>query len=376
MTSDIITSERCTAISSQKEIIYIVNRQGNNQKRGIIMEIGRRIKDLRNKKGITQETLAGVLGVSSQAVSKWETEQTAPDIQLLPEIAVYFGVTIDELFSLDDEREFDRIQNMLWDERLIRPEELDRAERWLLNKADKGYRPSDCYALLADMFNHMAREDHNKAAEYAWKGLQLEAGTKDALCELNEAMCGYVPDWCARNHNQLICRLKEYISKHPDSWKAYLWLLDNLIDDHRFGEAEQCADSLAAINDTFRVPLYRGLIKWHSGEREKAFEIWAEMERSFGDEWCVQLSMGDIMAMEGCYGDAVSYYRKAVDKQKTPRYVDGFDSMAHVYEIMGEPESAVKVLKEELDVLAEEWDTVSGETVDSVRRWIGRLEKK
>ena len=63
------------------------------------MEIGNKIKNLRGAKGITQETLAGALKVSSQAVSKWETGQSTPDIQLLPEIAVYFGVTIDEIYD-------------------------------------------------------------------------------------------------------------------------------------------------------------------------------------------------------------------------------------------------------------------------------------
>lgn len=339
------------------------------------MEIGKRIKELRTKKGITQETLAGALGVSAQAVSKWETEAAAPDIQFLPEIAVYFGVTIDELFSLHDDKEFDRIQNMLWDERCIKAEEQNRAEKWLLEKAEAGYRPSDCYALLADMYNHIAAADHGKAAEYAWKSLQLEAGEKDAFCELNEAMKGYTPDWCARNHNVLISKLKAYLKAHPDSWKCHLWLLDNLIDDHRFSEAEEYAESLAGINDTYRVPLYKGLIKWHSGEKESAFAIWDKMERSYGGDWQVHLSLGDIMAMEGRYEEAICYFRKALEIQKAPRYVDGFDSMAHVYEITGEKENAVKVLEEELVVLKEEWDTVAGETADHVRNWISRLKQ-
>ena len=338
------------------------------------MEIGKRIKELRTNKGITQETLAGILGVSSQAVSKWETEQAAPDIQLLPEIAVYFGVTLDDLFSLDDEMKFDRIQNMLWDERYISAEEQERAEAWLLGKAGSGYRPSDCYALLADMYNHIAAGNHDKAAEYAWKSLQLEPGTKDALCELSDAMGGYIPDWCVRNHSGLINKLKEYIGTHPDSWKAHLWLLDNLIDDHRFNEAEEYLEGLAAIDSTYRVPLYRGLLKWHSGQKDEAYGIWAGMEKSFGSDWQVYLSIGDIMAMEGRYSDAIQYFRKAVDTQKAPRFVDGFESMAYVYEIMGDDQSAIKVLEEELEVLANEWDTTSGETADKTRRWIQRLK--
>lgn len=63
------------------------------------MGIGRKIAQFRKEKGITQEALAQVLNVTNQAVSKWESEQCSPDIQLLPELAYFFGVSIDELFG-------------------------------------------------------------------------------------------------------------------------------------------------------------------------------------------------------------------------------------------------------------------------------------
>jgi len=63
------------------------------------MNIGSNIKYLRQKNKITQEQLADHLGVSYQAVSKWETNANTPDISLLPEIASFFGVTIDSLFA-------------------------------------------------------------------------------------------------------------------------------------------------------------------------------------------------------------------------------------------------------------------------------------
>lgn len=63
------------------------------------MTIGNIIATLRKEKGMTQEALANALGVTNQAVSKWESEQSCPDIALLPSIADLFGVSIDYLFG-------------------------------------------------------------------------------------------------------------------------------------------------------------------------------------------------------------------------------------------------------------------------------------
>ncbi len=65
------------------------------------MKIGSNIRTLRQRKGLTQEQVSTHLGVSYQAVSKWETGANTPDIALLPAIAALFNVTIDSLFSLD-----------------------------------------------------------------------------------------------------------------------------------------------------------------------------------------------------------------------------------------------------------------------------------
>ena len=63
------------------------------------MKIGDKIRTLRKAKNISQESLANVLGVTFQAVSKWETGATSPDVSLIPSLASFFGVSIDELFD-------------------------------------------------------------------------------------------------------------------------------------------------------------------------------------------------------------------------------------------------------------------------------------
>ena len=61
------------------------------------MVIGKNIKYLRRQKGITQLQLADYLGITAQAVSKWENGHSAPDVYLLPRIAEFFSVSIDTL---------------------------------------------------------------------------------------------------------------------------------------------------------------------------------------------------------------------------------------------------------------------------------------
>jgi len=63
------------------------------------MTIGKRIAALRREKGLKQDDLAQMLEVSPQAVSKWENDQTCPDISLLPKLAKSLGISVDELLS-------------------------------------------------------------------------------------------------------------------------------------------------------------------------------------------------------------------------------------------------------------------------------------
>ena len=64
--------------------------------------LGRRIARMRLEHAMTQERLANIANVSAQAVSKWENDQSYPDILLLPLLAETFGVTVDELLGVED----------------------------------------------------------------------------------------------------------------------------------------------------------------------------------------------------------------------------------------------------------------------------------
>ena len=59
--------------------------------------LGKRIVDNRKRLKLTQDQLAEKLGVTAQAVSKWENDQSCPDITILPKLADIFGISTDEL---------------------------------------------------------------------------------------------------------------------------------------------------------------------------------------------------------------------------------------------------------------------------------------
>ena len=85
--------------------------------------LGKRIAALRKQKDLRQDDIAQLLDVSPQAVSKWENDQTCPDIGLLPKLAKILGVTTDELLSGKQE---------LQEVRLLPPEERKDIKDMLL----------------------------------------------------------------------------------------------------------------------------------------------------------------------------------------------------------------------------------------------------
>ena len=125
-----------------------------------------------------------------------------------------------------------------------------------------------------------------------------------------------------------------------------MWLLDNLLDDGRFEEAAETIEGFARINDTCRVPYYRGLLLWYQGRRAEAHKIWDKMKEDYADDWGCWASMGDVAAMETSYDEAIANYRKCIEAQPSPKYVDGFASIAQVLEIKGDHAAAISALEE------------------------------
>lgn len=105
-------------------------------------KIGLFLKELRKEKGLTQERLAEILGVSNRSISRWENGINMPDFDFVIEMAKFYDVSIGEL--LDGEREGD-ILNMETEESLIKVAEYDNNEKLKFSKRL-------CYIFIAGLF--------------------------------------------------------------------------------------------------------------------------------------------------------------------------------------------------------------------------------
>ena len=151
------------------------------------MKLGENLFQARKKKGLSQEAVAEKLGVSRQTISKWETDETLPDIRQAKKLAVLYGLTLDELIEFDaDVQEIQEVINKttqetvnkvdwtkLWAEKYPilaqYQEEVDVAAyeeqlQKLLSDMKKqyGYNALDAFLVLKDILGQLWNKRVNK----------------------------------------------------------------------------------------------------------------------------------------------------------------------------------------------------------------------
>ena len=339
------------------------------------IEIGAKIKKLRIERNMTQEELGSELSVSAQAVSKWENGTTLPDIQLIPEISVLFGVSIDELFSLTDESRMDRIENMVDSVRFISEKDFEDSESFLKEKTAEKKTKARATLVLAQLYSKRASEYNELASETGRKALLLNPDEKRAHNVIFDAERGPYSDYNATNHVDAIDFYKDFLEKHPENPRTYLWLMDLLIDDGRTAEAKEYLWKMDEIEHSFRTDLYLGLIAKAECNLQKAIEHWEHMTEEF-DYWLSWSCKGDLMARLCRFEEAIACYEHALEVQPPPRYVDIPESMSFVAEIMGDYEKAIEYRKKAIELCETDWNITDGEWIDIHRRAIERLKSK
>ncbi|MCR5466385.1 MAG: helix-turn-helix domain-containing protein [Lachnospiraceae bacterium] len=227
-----------------------------------MIAIGSNIKKYRKKRKITQEQFAEVLGVSDQAVSRWENGTTYPDIELLPTIALYFGVTLDELMGMEgikDESDIEDIMNRRKEFR-SRGEVVKSYE--MLRKAVKRY-PNNYQLILALAADLQFANVYND--EIRLKNLQEAESLMDRV--LNE------------------CTDPEQIRE------AKISKIFNCIWLERREEAAAIAETLPGMNEcreSYLLQIYTGE-KFRTFCREYLEDLYVDMYLaidSYGDKFC------------------------------------------------------------------------------------------
>ena len=341
------------------------------------LDFGGRIKTLRLSKSMTQEQLAQRLRVSPQAVSKWENGVTLPDIQLLPELSILLGTSIDALFSMTDDKRMERIDNMLWDQRFLSREEFEAEERFLKDKCLEPDAQARATLLLAELYCKRAREYRELASPLARKALELLPDyEKAAHTALFEAEGGVFPDWNDVNHHRTIEFYKDFIARHPGQRRAYFWLLDLLIDDGRCPEARKYLEKMNRLGESYHSDLYLGMILEKEGKPEEAAACWERMTQKDPDNWQSWFARADRLAKRCAYPEAIALYEKALALSPRPRFTDPVNAIAQLYEIQGQYEKAVEFYQKEIEIVREDWNETQGEAIDEPLRNIARLKEK
>ena len=340
------------------------------------MDIGKQIKALRLAKEVKQEELAEYLGVSFQAVSKWETGASVPDIALLPNLAVFFGVTIDELFQIPNEEEFERIENMFWHERRIPVETFDHSIRFLEGILAQEPRNVRAYSCLAELYNHRAKSDHEAAGEYARKVLELDPDEKRGWVAFLEAGGGVCGDEWYDNHFEVIEYFREFLEKNPGNFRGLYAIIENLLADKWYDEAVPYIEQIRTVAENGQYEVYMGDVMLGKGNLEKAVEYWNAAVEHYPERWQTYCDRADRFKKLGRYEEALADYEKCFDMQEPPRLTDGLHSMAQVHERMGDYDAAIRDRQRIIKCLREEYKTFSGEEIDSQKREIERLERR
>jgi len=237
------------------------------------ISIGKTIKKLRAEKGATQEELAKYLNITFQSVSKWETEAASPDTMLLPKIAIFFGVAIDDLFSVGDINDFERVDKILKQS----GEEISESsflfvKRYLIGLLDENPTNTEALRRLIDLHKKRIDSYTEIAAQYAEQAINTAIDNHDlhfVYARLRGVQWDYEPiSW------RFFRFYEGFIKKYPDNKEALVNLYSAYIQTYRYTEAEQIRDS---IKDEITRQILKGDTHIRLGRIEDAMHIFTNM---------------------------------------------------------------------------------------------------
>ncbi len=279
------------------------------------MTLNEKIKNLRLQKRLSQESLGELLGVSAQAVSKWEQGITSPDISLLPLIADCFGVTIDSLFEGMPKRKYPGYGST-------------RMELLAIYESSKG--TDEDFKRAADAYSEVILSGKAEAEDYLYYGVlhRIRSGR-----DIEKALYYYRR------------AIAESAEKHDLQWMAAHQTLTNLLVD--LGRVEEAVEEhrkwceeepdMAWAHVSYSYALNR------AGRLEEA---WQELEIALHldpEDMNVLTAAGDLCAKLGRYEEAIAYWDRVSDDSTS---ISHLFSKAQMLADIGERERAIKQYEE------------------------------
>lgn len=340
------------------------------------MELGKKIRQLRFKAGLTQEQLAEKMGVGPQAVSKWENAAAMPDITALPKLAETFGVTIDDLFDLTAEQRLNRIENRMDTEEELPQDVFREFEEFLKTQIASEQYKKRATDLIAYLYWHRMHSYALKVRRYAKEAIRMAPGEKGCQWMLNMAEGHTVWDWNIANHIKAIEFYRELVNEYPESELPYLYLLDNLIADHRADEAEEVLAKMSALKDARPViiQVYRAHIALARFDEQGADRIMEELIAANPEDSACLFEAAQYYAKKCAYKRAIGFYERSFElTNRRPRFQDELMGIADIYQIMGDYRKAAETYDRIVDLLRDEWGLTEEEELKNAEAERARL---
>ena len=233
------------------------------------ISLGAKIRSLRKARNLSQEVLAQYLGVSFQAVSKWENGDTMPDVALIPAIASFFEVSTDELFDFNLAQQERRVSDLCREAASFRFTDPARSEK-MLRDGLKQFPGNDI--ILNNLLYTMRAPERNEEVAALCKAI-LEV-TRD-----DEVKYDVLRILAETYHDMgLQALVKPTLEKIPEIYFSKLELAAKLLDGK---DAMDAAMSQAYLSRDDLLDMLSRLSQLHreQGDAEKADQF-AELTRA------------------------------------------------------------------------------------------------
>ena len=274
--------------------------------------LGENIRKLRVEKQTTQEQLAAHLSISYQAVSKWENNITTPDIFLLPVIAAYFEVSIDELFKVNMAGYRNRAERLVALYRHTgKKEDFEKADAEYEKLFSSGKADACDMGICGTLYRMYSDALANKAEDLFKQASQL--GDSWAENQLILFLAN-------RNHHQeSICKYEEQLNNDPDNSNNWIRLIlsyggfyGNGVNPEK--ALEIAKKGLEKFPDNSLIMCLNGGMHWGLKEYDEAFNCWnksIELDPDKGDGYAAMAFAYEELKQ---YKEAIAVWEKRINR--------------------------------------------------------------